>query len=463
MLVLPTLPVMPTTRSRQPPARPRGQVQQRLRRVGDLDRPSRRRRRGGPAGRAPRRRRPRRRRRGSRDRRARRRSATNSSPGCSERRVEARRRASSTSGPTSRATGGRGDLGCQEPHGGNGTVVLDGAPADGSHLVVLFGGQSAEHDVSCVTATHVLRAIDPTPLPRHADRHLHRRRVGAGRGRPAGAGRRPGRAARPPRPDRAPRRRRVAALAVGRRRADGRAAAAARPDGRGRHRAGSARAGRRRLRRSRRARLGAGDGQGDGQAGAGRQRHPPGPLPGVRRSPAHAADCPPSWPTSSACRASSSRPTWARRSACPRRKTVEELRDAIDARPDLRRVGGRRGGHRRAGDRGRRARRHRTRGLGAGEIVPGAEFYDYEDKYVTDGAQLLVPAPLHRGRVRRRAGAGRARLPGAALRRPGPRRLLLRGGRARLPVQRGQHDARLHADLDVPEAVAGRAGSATRS
>jgi D-alanine-D-alanine ligase len=29
-----------------------------------------------------------------------------------------------------------------------------------------------------------------------------------------------------------------------------------------------------------------------------------------------------------------------------------------------------------------------------GEIVPGDEFYSYEDKYVTDGAQLLVPAPL---------------------------------------------------------------------
>jgi D-alanine-D-alanine ligase len=28
-------------------------------------------------------------------------------------------------------------------------------------LVVLFGGQSAEHDVSCVTASHVLRAADP--------------------------------------------------------------------------------------------------------------------------------------------------------------------------------------------------------------------------------------------------------------------------------------------------------------
>lgn len=29
-----------------------------------------------------------------------------------------------------------------------------------------------------------------------------------------------------------------------------------------------------------------------------------------------------------------------------------------------------------------------------GEIVPGAEFYSYEDKYETDGAQLLIPAPL---------------------------------------------------------------------
>jgi D-alanine--D-alanine ligase len=29
-----------------------------------------------------------------------------------------------------------------------------------------------------------------------------------------------------------------------------------------------------------------------------------------------------------------------------------------------------------------------------GEIVPGEEFYSYEDKYVTDGAQLLIPAPI---------------------------------------------------------------------
>lgn len=29
-----------------------------------------------------------------------------------------------------------------------------------------------------------------------------------------------------------------------------------------------------------------------------------------------------------------------------------------------------------------------------GEIVPGKDFYDYEDKYLADGAQLLIPAPL---------------------------------------------------------------------
>jgi D-alanine-D-alanine ligase len=29
-----------------------------------------------------------------------------------------------------------------------------------------------------------------------------------------------------------------------------------------------------------------------------------------------------------------------------------------------------------------------------GEIVPGAEFYDYSDKYLDDGSQSLVPAPL---------------------------------------------------------------------
>ncbi|MDO9176196.1 MAG: hypothetical protein Q7V62_15415, partial [Actinomycetota bacterium] len=44
-------------------------------------------------------------------------------------------------------------------------------PVDASHpdpthdsridLIVIFGGQSAEHDVSCTTAAHVLKAADP--------------------------------------------------------------------------------------------------------------------------------------------------------------------------------------------------------------------------------------------------------------------------------------------------------------
>jgi D-alanine-D-alanine ligase len=41
----------------------------------------------------------------------------------------------------------------------NGTVMH--VSSDRIHLVVLFGGQSAEHDVSCTTAAHVLAAADP--------------------------------------------------------------------------------------------------------------------------------------------------------------------------------------------------------------------------------------------------------------------------------------------------------------
>ena len=36
-----------------------------------------------------------------------------------------------------------------------------GDPTELIELIVLFGGQSAEHDVSCTTAAHVLRAADP--------------------------------------------------------------------------------------------------------------------------------------------------------------------------------------------------------------------------------------------------------------------------------------------------------------
>lgn len=36
-----------------------------------------------------------------------------------------------------------------------------GAPSSRTSLVVVFGGRSAEHDVSCVTASHVISAVDP--------------------------------------------------------------------------------------------------------------------------------------------------------------------------------------------------------------------------------------------------------------------------------------------------------------
>lgn len=42
------------------------------------------------------------------------------------------------------------------------TTPPPATPDDRIDLIVLFGGQSAEHDVSCTTAAHVLRAADPS-------------------------------------------------------------------------------------------------------------------------------------------------------------------------------------------------------------------------------------------------------------------------------------------------------------
>ena len=86
-----------------------------------------------------------------------------------------------------------------------------------------------------------------------------------------------------------------------------------------------------------------------------------------------------------------------------------------------------------------------------GEIVPAHDFYDYEDKYVEDGAELRIPADLPDGvaeEIRRLARGG---VHHPALRRHGPRRLLLRGGRPRHAPQRGQHDPRVHAHLEYPK------------
>ena len=88
-----------------------------------------------------------------------------------------------------------------------------------------------------------------------------------------------------------------------------------------------------------------------------------------------------------------------------------------------------------------------------GEIVPGDEFYSYDDKYVNDASTGLIPAPLTPEQTADVQARALAVYRGSALRGPRSLRLLPRRTRpgARLSVQRGQHDAGLHADLDVPQ------------
>ncbi len=77
-----------------------------------------------------------------------------------------------------------------------------------------------------------------------------------------------------------------------------------------------------------------------------------------------------------------------------------------------------------------------------GEIEPGADFYDYDDKYNDGRAKLLIPAPLADERDRGTAAPGVRRVHRLAVRRHGPRRLLLRGGRSWPAAQRGEHHSR---------------------
>ena len=92
-----------------------------------------------------------------------------------------------------------------------------------------------------------------------------------------------------------------------------------------------------------------------------------------------------------------------------------------------------------------------------GEIVPGAEFYSYADKYEDDDAELLVPAPLTDDAGRRGAGArgaGRSRRAGARRWRGSTSSSSDADGRGFL-VNEVNTIPGLHADLDVPAAVGG--------
>src|SRR5512146_2969182 len=84
-------------------------------------------------------------------------SGTNSWPGTSVRESN-EAPTSSVSGPTRRPPVAAATWDARNLTSANGTVTH--VSSDRIHLVVLFGGQSAEHDVSCTTAAHVLAAVD---------------------------------------------------------------------------------------------------------------------------------------------------------------------------------------------------------------------------------------------------------------------------------------------------------------
>jgi D-alanine-D-alanine ligase len=61
---------------------------------------------------------------------------------------------------------------------------------------------------------------------------------------------------------------------------------------------------------------------------------------------------------------------------------------------------------------------HELEASRVGEIVPGADFYDYADKYLSDAAQLIAPAELPDGiedRIRRLAVEAFAAIGGAGM------------------------------------------------
>ena len=124
------------------------------------------------------------------------------------------------------------------------------------------------------------------------------------------------------------------------------------------------------------------------------------------------------------------------------------------ARVHVRRVDARRGDGRGPGDRGRHPRRRSAGASLPGEVVPAADFYDYADKYEDGKAELRAPAPLSAEQTAEVQRARGARVRGVPRRGDGPGRLLP-SRRRRLRRERGQHDPRLHADLDVPAALGG--------
>ena len=91
-----------------------------------------------------------------------------------------------------------------------------------------------------------------------------------------------------------------------------------------------------------------------------------------------------------------------------------------------------------------------------GEVRPTHEFYDYEDKYLDGAADLIIPADLPDDVAERIRDLAVEAF--TVLRCDGMARVdfFYEPDTGTVLHQRAEHDPRLHADLDVPEAVGGQ-------
>ena len=87
-----------------------------------------------------------------------------------------------------------------------------------------------------------------------------------------------------------------------------------------------------------------------------------------------------------------------------------------------------------------------------GEILAGAEFYTYDDKYKNGVSQVVIPANLPEEKAGRGKDLRRHGLHGPGLRGPGPLRFLCGARHGPRPHQRDQHPARLHPHQHVSQA-----------
>ena len=88
-----------------------------------------------------------------------------------------------------------------------------------------------------------------------------------------------------------------------------------------------------------------------------------------------------------------------------------------------------------------------------GEIIAGREFYDYEDKYVDDKTQLVIPADAAEGKDRGVPPPRHRRVQSDRRVRLRARRLFPRARQEPAVRERDQHHPRLHEHLHVSEAV----------